>query len=253
MFKKILQFCFKILNIIFIWISFALIFIAIFKKEWFELFIEWMKVVVSELWYWNYLVVSLSSFIEVFPVLWVLLPGQNILLLVWWFFWESNYTNLAYIVLIATIWAILWNQVWYILWKYYWESFFEKYWIWFGIWKTEVKYLKSWIDKWWVWWITLGKFHPLTRSFLPFIAWSMGMKSKKFMIYNALWSFIRALSLVVVWVIFVKYYKLLLEYSWSISLIVLVLIWLYLYTFKKKEFTIYWQEKNKEMEEMSKK
>lgn len=217
------------------------------------MFIEWMKIVINWLWSWNYIIIFLSSCIEAFPVLWILLPWQNILLIVWWFFWQISQTNLIYVIIISSIWAIVWNYIWFILWKYYWDSFFQKYWLWIWIWKTEVKYLKKWIDKWWPWWITVWKFHPMTRSFLPFIAWSMWMKSGKFMLYNAIWSFIRATTIILLWVVFVEYYKILLEYSGTIAIVVFWIIWLYIYKFKKDEFIKYWEEKNAEIEKISKK
>lgn len=212
-----------------------------------------MKVVIEWLGYWNYLIVFFSALIEAFPVIGIVLPWQNILLIVGWFFGHISNENLIYVIIIASIWAIIWNYIWYILWKYYWDSFFEKYGIWFGIGKTEVKYLKSGIDKWWALWITLWKFHPMTRAFLPFIAGSMWMKSGKFMLYNAIGSIIRSIAMVVFGVIFVEYYKIFVEYSGTISIAVLILVWWYIYKFKKKEFLKYWQEKNAEMEEMSKK
>ena len=170
MLKKILKFLFNLLNIFFIILMIVLAFISIFKKEWFELFIEWLKIVISDLWYWNYLIIFWSSFIEAFPVLWVVVPGQNILMIVWWFFGNISQTNLIYVWILASIWAILWNYVWYLLWKIYWDSFFEKYWNWFWVWLTEVKYLKKSIDKWWAWWVILWKFHNVARAFIPFIA-----------------------------------------------------------------------------------
>ena len=93
----------------------------------------------------------------------------------------------------------------------------------------------------------------MTRSFLPFIAGSMGMKSGKFMLYNAIGSVIRATTIILLWVVFVQYYKILLEYSGTISLVVFWLIWAYIYKYKRVEFKKYWDEKNAEMEEMNRK
>jgi hypothetical protein len=45
--KKIIKIIIQILNFLLIALSFALLLIAIFKKEWFEMFIEWMKVVIE--------------------------------------------------------------------------------------------------------------------------------------------------------------------------------------------------------------
>jgi len=177
MWKKIIKIIINILNIALIILSLALVLISIFKKEWFEIFIEWMKITINWLWYWNYVIALFSSILESFPVLGVILPGQNILLIVWWFFWHISQLNLIFIIIIASIWAIIWNYIWYILWKHYWDSFFDKYGIRFWVWKTEVKYLKKGIDKWGPWGITIWKFHPMTRAFLPFIAGSMWMHS----------------------------------------------------------------------------
>jgi membrane protein DedA with SNARE-associated domain len=253
MIKQIIKIFINILNALFVIFTLALFLIAIFKKEWFEMFIEWMKWEIAWLGMYNYLIVFTSAFIEAFPVIWVVVPGQNILLIVGWFFGEISYQNLIYVIIITSFWAIIWNYVWFLLGKKYGDSFFEKYWVRFGIGKTEVKYLKVWIDKWWALGITLWKFHPMTRSFLPFIAGTMGMKSKKFMIYNALWSIIRASTIVIFWVIFAQYYKIFLEHSGKISLAIFAIIAGYIYYFKKEAFIKYWKEKNLEMEELSKK
>lgn len=240
----------NIINIFFIILSIALALIAIFKKEWFIAFIEWMEVVIEWWWAWNYLIAFTSALLEAFPVLWVVLPGQNIMLVVWWFFWNISSFNLIWVVLLASAWALVGNYIWFILWKYYWDTFFKKYWIWFWIWQTEVRYLKKWIDKWWAWWITIWKFHPMTRSFLPFIAWSMGMKSWKFMFYNALGSIIRATTIILLWVVFVAYYEFLVEHAGKISLTIFAIVWFYIYKYKREEFKKYRAEKNAEIEAM---
>lgn len=250
MIKQIIKIIVNFLNIAIIWLSIALTLIAIFKKEWIIDFIEWMKIVIEGLGYWNYLIAGTSSMIESFPVLWVVVPGQNILLIVWGFFGEISYNNLLFVILVASLWAIIWNYIWYFLWKYYWEDFFFKYWNWFGIGKTEVKYIKKWIDRYWAIWIILGKFHPMTRAFLPFIAWSLGMKSTSFMIYNTIWSIIRAIVIISLGVFFVTYYEIIVEYFGYIMMTLMLVIWLYIYKYKKKEFMKYMEEKNKEMDEL---
>jgi membrane protein DedA with SNARE-associated domain len=250
--KNTLGYIFKLVNILLIWLTIVLALISIFKKEWIEQFIEWMKIVIEWMWMWNYLIAWTSSLIEAFPVLWVVVPWQNILLIVGWFFWNIDNVHLVYIILVAIIWAIVWNWIWYILWRYYWDSFFKKYWNWFWIGLTEVKYLKKWIHKWWAWWIIVWKFHPMTRAFLPFIAWSMWMASAKFMIYNIIGSIIRAITIILLGVLFVEYYKIILEYIWTIMMWVFAIIWIYVYKYKRKEFMQYMHEKNKELEELNK-
>jgi membrane protein DedA with SNARE-associated domain len=233
--------------LIFITISLGLL--TLVKPELAKDLIAWIETIINTLWYWNYLIVFLSWLIESFPILWVVVPGQNVLLIVGWFFAKISQTNLVYVIIIASIWAIISNYLWYILWKYYWDTFFKKYGNWFGIWVTEVKYLKKWIKKWGPLWITFWKFHNLTRAFLPFIAWSMWMSNMSFFIYNCIWSIIRATTIVILWVIFASYYETIIDYMMYIMIWVTVIIWFYIYKFKKKEFMEYVKEKNEELEE----
>lgn len=244
MFKKIADLLIKLLIVL----TFVLAILALVKPDLIKDFIEWVRTIVHTLWNWNYLIIFLSSLIEWLPVLWVVVPGQNILLIVWWFFAEKDTTNLYYVIFIASIWAILSNYLWYLLWKYHWEEFFKKYWLWFGIWETEMKYLKKWIKKWWPWWIIAWKFHNLARAFVPFIAWSMWMHHRTFFVYNIIWSTIRAITFVVLWVLFAQYYETLLDYLMYIMIWILLLTWIYIYKFKKKEFLKYMKEKNEEIE-----
>ncbi len=244
MIQKIFDYLMKFLIFLTIWLTV----LALVKPELVKDFIDWIKTIIYTLWYWNYAIIFLSSLVEWTPVLWVAVPGQNILLIVWWFFAEISKQNLVYVIIIASIWAILSNYLWYILWVYHWDAFFKKYGLWFGIWETEVKYLKKWIEKWWAWWIILWKFHSVARAFVPFIAWSMGMKHKTFFIYNIIWSTLRATTIVILWVVFASYYETLIDYMWYFMTFVLVITWLYIYKFKKKEFMQYMKEKNEELE-----
>ena len=67
--KKILKFLFNLLNIIFIILMLVLAFISIFKQEWFELFIEWLKIQINWLWYWKYFQVALLKLFLCFELL----------------------------------------------------------------------------------------------------------------------------------------------------------------------------------------
>ncbi len=244
-FAKIIDYLMKFI----IFLTIALWIISIVKPELAKELIAWIEKIVNTLWYWNYIIVFLSWLIESFPILGVVVPGQNILLIVWWFFAKISQANLIYVIVIASVWAIISNYLGYFLWKYYWDSFFKKYWNWFGIWLTEVKYLKKWIKKWGPLGITFWKFHNLTRAFLPFIAWSMWMSNKSFFLYNIIWSIIRATTIVILWVVFASYYEIIIDYMMYIMLIVTLIIAFYIYKFKKTEFLEYVKEKNEELEE----
>ncbi|MCP4523121.1 MAG: DedA family protein [Candidatus Gracilibacteria bacterium] len=250
MVKQFFKKLFHYLNILLIVLSFALAFIAIFKQEWIESFIEWMKIIISGLGNWNYVIAGVSSFIEAFPIIGVIVPSQNILLIVGGFFGNISHDNLKYVIIIAAIGAVLGNYVGYLLGKYYGDTFFKKYGLWFGIGLTEVKYLKKGIHKWGALGIILGKFHPMTRAFLPFIAGSMGMKSMKFMIYNVIGSIIWSVTIVLLGVVFVEHYEFILDHIGKLMIGIFACIGIYIYKFKRKEFKIYMEEKNKEMEEL---
>ena len=246
--KKFLDILMKLLiaSTIILWI------LTLFKPELVKDFIEWIKTIIEGLWYWNYLIIFITSLIESFPVLGVVVPGQNILLIVWWFFSEISRENLYYVILIASIWAIISNYIWYFLGIYYWEKLFKKYGLWFWIWQTEVKYLKKWVKKWWAWGIILWKFHNLTRAFVPFIAGSMRMHHKSFFIYNIIGSTVRATTIVILWVVFAEYYEAVIDYFWYIMMWIMLLTWIYIYKFKKTEFLQYMREKNEEIENITK-
>lgn len=240
----------SILKTFFVLITVFLIFVALFKKDWIENFVEWMKIQVENLWSYNYLIACISCWIEAIPILWTTLPWQNILLLVWWFFWSISINNFFILILSASLWWILWNFIWFYLWKFYWEHFFDKYWIWFWIWKTEVKYLKKWIKKWWPSWIIFWKFHPITRSFLPFIAWSMKMNAWIFMLYNTIWSILYSVVIIWIWILFVENYKVIIDYIWYIMLWIAIIVFLYIYFFKKDLFDEFMKEKRLELKEL---
>lgn len=246
-----IKFIWIIINILIklsILLIFASIYLSIFEKELLKSWIEILKSFILELWLWNYPIAFFSSLIESFPVLWIALPSQNILMAIAGFFWENNYMNLIFIIVLASVWAVCWNFIWYFLWKNYWEAFIKKYWLWVWVTATDVKYLKKSLHKWGAIGITLWKFHPTTRTFLPFIAWMSWMTNVKFAIYNIIGSIIWATTIIIMWLFFAKYYETVIDYSGTIMIVVTLAIWLYIYKFKRKEFMVYLREKNEELD-----
>ncbi len=242
--KKVLDIVMKTLIALTFWLAIM----TLVKPEIMKGFIDWIRDIVLSLGSWNYLVVFISSIIESFPVLWVVVPGQNIMLISGWFFGEQWVNILIYIIILACLWALIWNYVGYLLGKYYGKDFFKEYGMWFGIWETEVKYLEKWTEKWWAWGVILAKFHNLARAFIPFIAWSTGMKHRSFILYNIIWSVIYSVTIILLWVVFAKYYETVLDYIQYIFFGIMAAIAIYIYKFKKKEFMQYMYEKNKEVE-----
>ncbi len=232
-----------------VFITIALWILAMVRPDLLKDFIEFIRQIILQLGNWNYLIVFLSSLIEAFPVLWVVIPGQNIMLIVWGFFAEQSMNNLIYVTIIACLWAILWNFIGYLLGKHYGDTFFKEYGMWFWLWTTEVKYLKKWVEKWWPLWVILWKFHNVSRAFLPFIAGTMNMDKTSFHINNVIGSVVRSVTMIVAGVIFAQYYETIIDY---ITWIIFWWLWaflVYIFMFKREAFMKYIEEKNKEIDE----
>lgn len=244
--KKFLFILGRIFLILFFVFTLYLTYLAFFDKKVLLNIIEWVKQVVDILWPWNYIVVFISSLIESFPVLWILIPWQNTLIISGWFYAKVDF---FWIVLMASLWWILWNYIWYILWRHWWIEFLEKHWDWFWVGKTESLYLKKWVKKYWAIWITLSKFHPVARAFIPFVAWAYQMKPKSFIIYNIIWSIIWSLTFVSIWLFFANNYETIVNYISYIMLFIIISFIAYIYFFKRQEFKKYIELKNNEINE----
>lgn len=229
---------------IFLWI------LALVKPELIKDILHWANGAIQSLGYWNYVIIFTSSFIEVFPVLWVVVPGQNIMIISGGFFGSLSTNYLITSIVVASSWAVLGNYVGYVLGVYYGDFFFKHYGYLFWLGKTEVNYMKWGIKKWWPIGMIVWKFHNLARAFLPFLAGSMGMKTKSFMIYNTIGSVVRATSMILIGVVFAKNYETIIDYLGYIVLGSLVIAGLYIYLFKRAAFMKYLDEKNKEIDEM---
>jgi len=244
--NKIVEFLLQILNFIFAGITITLVIIWLFRPDLVERFITWIWEIILLLWNYNYFIAFLSSIIESFPVLGVVIPGQQIMLMVWWFFWKNN---LVLVIIVAIIWALIWNYIWYFLWAKYWEVFLKKYGDWFWLWRTELKILKKQIEKNGAYFIIFWKFHNFTRAFVPFIAWSMWMKKHHFWLFNIIGSILWAFSIILLWVVFVSFYTHILKYLPYVLIWILVITAIYVYFFKRESFIQYLKDKNEEIEE----
>ncbi len=243
------QISLKILNFLFGSVLIVLTAIAIFRPSLIEEFIGWMEVQIHGLGNWNYLIAFTSSIVESFPVIGVLVPGQQIMLLVGGFFGKLWQMQLGYMICFAIIGALIGNAIGYFLGKWYGHAFLEQYGDWFGLGRTELKILRKQIEKNGAWFIILGKFHNFTRAFIPFIAGSMGMQTGKFWIYNIIGSVLWAGTIITLGVAFVTYYKTILSYFSYILMGILACSIIYIYFFKRESFMRYVKEKEQEIED----
>ena len=245
--KKIIQILSKVIIVLLLILTFVFAYLSIFHKDLILTYLDMFKNFVHSLGYWNYVIILIFWFIESFPLLGVAVPGQLVLIIIAGALW---YEWMYLAMICASLGAILWNYVWYKMWVAYWDSFFDKYWPWIWVMKTDIKYIKKWIDKHWWLFVILWKFHNMFRAFVPFIAGSSSMHSFKFTVSNIIGSILRWVSMVFIGIVFVNNAEVILENIGKFILWLVLLFFAYIYFFKKEEFKKYWDEKNKEMEEM---
>lgn len=207
--KYLFKFLAKIFTFFFLILSFVLIGISLFKKEWIETGINWIGELIHTLGSWNYLIAFLSAGIESLPFIGTAVPGMNIMILVGGFWGKTHFLGT---IILAVLGAMLGNYIGYWIGKYSGKELIEKYGDWFGIGATEEKILREQIGKNGFWYIVLGKFHNFTRAFIPFIAGSAKMLERNFWLYNMIGSIIWALSINLLGIFFIDNYKIILEY-----------------------------------------
>lgn len=144
------------------------------------------------------------------------------------------------------------NFIGYALGKRYGKKFFREYGDAFGLGRTELKYLERQIAKNGPIFIILGKFHNLTRAFIPFIAGSAGMKPGRFWTYNIIGSVVWACTIITLAVLFASYYRTILDYVGYAFLAFLAIFVGYVWFFRRDAFLKYLEEKRQEFEEKTK-
>jgi len=223
----------------------ALLGITVFRPDLAQRVIRAAGELSSHLGHWNFLIVMGTSFIESFPVLGVLVPGQQIMLVAGGFYGQSHFWLAA---IAACIGAIFGNWVGYILGVRYGLVFLETYGDVFALGKTEQKILAKRIDQNGAAFIILGKFHNFTRAFVPFLSGAFSMKHGQFWTYNIVGSVIWSFSILALGVFFTTYINIVLDWISWFFLGLLILVIAYVATFKRKEFMEYVREKEKELQ-----
>ncbi|MDD4151946.1 MAG: DedA family protein [Candidatus Gracilibacteria bacterium] len=247
--KKLTKLILNFINILLVLLMISLTIISLFRPDLVKDAIEWIKNEVQNLGYWNYIIVGISSAIEGFPVLGIVIPGQNIMMIVGGFF-GTKY--IYYTIIAGTIGAILGNEAGFLLVKNYGEKFLNKYGDYFGIGKTESKYLRSWVEKYGSFAVILAKFHNVARAFMPFVLAGANMKHKTFFLYNVIGSIVRSSTMICIGVVFAANYEKIVDYMGYIIAGIMLLSFAFIYFFKKEAFMIYLNEKQAEIEEKQK-
>lgn len=217
--KKTLIFIAKAIALLLMIATIAIIIISFVRKDWIESGITWIGELIHSLGNWNYLVAFASACIESLPIIGTAVPGMNVMILVGGF-WARDHFFLT--VLLAILGAMLGNYLGYWLGKELGKELIEKYGDWFGVGQTEEKILTKQLEKNGFWYITLGKFHNFTRSFVPFIAGTAGMLERNFWLYNTIGSIIWATSINLLGVFFIGNYQTILDNLGTIMFVIII-------------------------------
>ncbi len=218
--------------------------VAVFRPDLVESWIHWIEMITRALGHWNAGIIFLSSFIESFPVIGVLVPGQQIMLVVGGFYGQ---THLLIAIIVASIGAMLGNWVGFWLGKRYGKEFLHTYGNVFALGITEQKILAKRIESNGAAFIILWKFHNFTRAFVPFLTGSLLMENAKFWRYNIVGSIIWSVAMLVLWVFFTRYIHEVLGWISWFFLWIIILVGIYIALFRRREFLQYIRDKEREL------
>lgn len=249
--KAIINKALQVLNIFFVVLTLVILIIAFAKPGWIEIALDWVQQLVKSLGNWNYLVIFITSIIESFPFLWVVVPGMNVMILVGGFFIGKDMWIFLNCFTIAATGACLGNATGFILGKYAGREFLQKHGMWFGIGATEMKYIEKIMKKKGFWFIVFAKFHGMLRAFIPYIAWAAKMNTKKFWLYNLIWAVIWSACILLLGIFFIENYELILKYFSWIFIWAIVIIMAYMMKFHRSKLDSYFRQKNEEIDQRS--
>lgn len=220
--------------------------LAIFRPDLLTAAVEWLGRAVEALGWWNYPIIFAIACAESFPVIGTILPGQQAMLVVAGFHARVDPTGT---VAMAALGACLGNWLGFVVGRLWGKAFLDRYGEWFGLGRTERRYLEAGIESRGAWFVILGKFHNLFRAFVPFLAGTSGMVSARFWLYNIVGSVLWSAVIVALGTLFVAYYETVLAWIQYIILGLLAGFLLYLYVFRREALVRYVTEKRAEIEE----
>lgn len=152
-------------------------------------------------------------------------------------------------IAVCSVGAVIGNFVGFWLGRKYGKAFFVRYGDVFGLGRTELRYLEKQVRKNGPAFVILGKFHNMTRAFVPFIAGSGGMHAKGFWTYNVIGSILWSATIISLSVLFANHYRTILDYVGYAFLALFGTIALYVALFRREDFRRYLDEKRLEIEE----
>lgn len=209
--------------------------LSLFRPDLVRVGIDWMGVQIKSWGEWNYVILLVTAMAESFPFVGAVVPGMNIMILVWGFFVARQWDIFPLAALLAMIGACLWNALGYFMGKYGNPETLKKYGAFFGAGPRELGWLEKQIHKNGFWFIVGWKFHNLLRSFIPYIAGSHKMSGARFWLANIFGSSLWAVSILLLGVFAVENYEVILQYLNYVLLGVVVIgVWVFMWKNKSQ-------------------
>ena len=210
--QSLLQYFLTALHVVLVVLMVGIAVISLFRPDIMKWVIDWMGIQIQSWWQWNYSILLITAMAESFPFIGAVLPGMNIMILVWGFFVARQWDIFPLAALLAIIGACLGNALGYFMGKYGNPETLKKYGAFFGAGPRELGWLEKQIHKNGFWFIVGGKFHNLLRSFIPYIAGSHKMSGARFWLANIFGSSLWAVSILLIGVFAVENYEVILQY-----------------------------------------
>ena len=161
-----------------------------------------MKGIIELAGYRNYPIAYITAMIESLPLIGMVIPGQNVLLLIAGFVGQHA---LLWMIVIAALGVFTGDMIGYRVGTRIPQSELVHYGSYFGLGEKEISYIYRSIHTYGRWAMIIGKFHGLPRSIIPFVAGNSRLPLRRFVLINIVASLIRSTFIVVLGVIFVTY------------------------------------------------
>ncbi len=209
--KQFFQYFMSTVQVVFAVLMIILVIFALFRAEMVQGWIDIIGVHIKSWGNWNYVVLFLTAMAESIPFIGAALPGINIIIMVGGFFILRQWDIFPYAVAIAMTGAICGNAFGYFMGKYGNRKMLSDYMNLVGIDVEKRNWLEDKVHKYGSWLIIGGKFHSLTRSFIPLLAGMHDFAGMKFWVANIIGSFLWAIVVLLFGIFFVENYVIILR------------------------------------------
>ena len=180
---------------------------------------------------WGYWIVLLGAILEANPITGFIIPGMT-MVIAGGFFAKLNVLKIYYVMISASIGAILGDLVGYLMGKKYGSKFIIKYGKYFLFKEEYFQKTKKLINAHTGKTLILGRFNSITRAFAPFVAGSSDIPPTKFMIFNILGGILWAICFVTLGYAFEQSYEVIAKYFSELTIIATILVIFLIYTYK---------------------